>query len=162
MEYRLDNAYLKKVSNAIVIIPDSAARTVHYFKEIGDGRLDLYKLTLKDYICNSKNESSKIKSLIDEKVIFMPLQTEVESAKWMEFKDKTNRALLEFEITQVGSGIEKVSKRRAIIYNPLTKNDAEYIIEFVKTHTYRTRSFNRRNIHEKSSSKKIYNQEPLS
>lgn len=140
MAYKLDNAYLERINNAIVIVPDLTVHKVHYFIEIENGILGEYTPEQTLLANDFRGESSKINNLIDKKVIFMPLKTEPESTKWMVFKHKTNRALLEFEVSKIdkATDIEKVVSRiNAEVYNPFTKKEAKRVNHFVRRYVYR-------------------------
>lgn len=140
MGYRLNKAYLETISNAKVIAPDLIEHKVRYFREIGEGRLEEYLPEQTLLAKDSRGESSKINKFIDSKVIFMPLRTTDDSAKYLKFKEDTGRILLEFEISKVDSttGIEKiVSKTNAEVYNPFTKKDAKRVSNFVRRYVYR-------------------------
>jgi hypothetical protein len=141
MEDSLEDSYLEKISGAIVIVPDSTKRKVYYFRGVQEGKLAVYSPELKFYANDFRGESSKINSLIDKKVVFIPLKTEDEQKTYMNLRVETRRIPLEFEVSSVDKGIEKVvSKIKAETYNPFTQNGAKRVRHFVRRYIY-PRSF---------------------
>jgi hypothetical protein len=138
MEDNKDYSYLEKLSGAIVVVPNSVQRKVNYFKEIGDGRLAIYNPERKFLANDFRGETSKINNLIDQKVVFIPLQTKDDRTAYESFRVKTKQIPLEFEVSKVNSqGIEKIVRKiRAEVYNPFTEKEARRVSHFVRRYVY--------------------------
>lgn len=134
LEFMLDPDHDKKVSNAIVVVPDLVERSVHYFVDVGEGQFERCapKQTLYSY--DNRGETNKINNLVGKKVIFIPIKTEPEMKAYLARKSEIEPVPLG-EIYVFGMEEDNfgkvISTIKAEVYNPFTKMDANRVSKFV-------------------------------